>query len=62
MEGQLGEAVKLPPNMDERIGALWRSQPVGTDSLRFALAVSDDNFLPMIDPGLRRSGCSAIAP
>jgi hypothetical protein len=27
-----------------------RSQPVGTDPLGFALAVSDDNFVPMIDP------------
>lgn len=46
----LREVVKLPPNLDERIGAVWRSQPVGTDPLGFALAVSDDNFLPMIDP------------
>jgi hypothetical protein len=47
----LSEVVKLPPNMDERIRALWRSQPAGTDPLEFALAVSDDNFLPMIDSG-----------
>ena len=46
----LREAVKLPSNMDERILALWRSQPVGADPLGFALAVSDDNFVPMIDP------------
>jgi hypothetical protein len=46
----LREAVKLPSNMDDRVRALWRSQPVGTDPLAFALAVSNDNFLPMIDP------------
>jgi hypothetical protein len=46
----LRDAIKLPANMDERIRALWRSQPVGTDPLAFALAVSDDNFAPMIDP------------
>jgi hypothetical protein len=36
--------------MDQRIWALWQSQPVGTDPLSFALAVSDDNFLAMIEP------------
>jgi hypothetical protein len=46
----LRETINLPPDMDERIRALWRSQPAGTDPLRFALAVSDDNFLPMLDP------------
>jgi len=46
----LREVVKLPSNLDERILALWRSQPVGTDPLGFALAVSDDNFVPLIDP------------
>lgn len=45
----LRQTVKLPDNLDERIKALWRSQPVGTDPLGFALEVSDDNFLPMID-------------
>ena len=45
----LREATKLPSNMDERIRAIWRSQPVGTDPAAFALAVSDDNFLTMID-------------
>ena len=45
----LRQTVKLPGSMDERIRALWRSQPVGTDSLAFALAVSDDIFLPMMD-------------
>lgn len=45
----LREAVKLPSNIDERILALWRPQPAGTNPLAFALAVSDDNFAPMID-------------
>lgn len=45
----LRQAVNLPENMDERIEALWRAQPMGTDPLAFALAVSDENFLPLID-------------
>ena len=46
----LRETVKLPPDMEDRIQALWGMQPVGTDPLIFSLAVSDDNFLALIDP------------
>jgi hypothetical protein len=49
-KGTLRRIIKMPDNMDERIKAFWRSQPVGTDPLEFAVAVSDENFLPMIDP------------
>lgn len=45
----LRQVVKLPPDMDERVDKLWKSQPPGTDPLAFALAVSDENFAPMID-------------
>jgi hypothetical protein len=47
----LREAVKLPADMDDRIRALWRSQPSGTDPIQFALAVSNEYFLSMIDSG-----------
>ena len=45
----LKNTLALPPDMDERIHGLWQAQPEGSDPLRFACAVSDDNFLPMID-------------
>ena len=41
---------EMEANMDERIRGLWQAQPDGSDPLRFARAVSDANFLPMIDP------------
>jgi hypothetical protein len=46
----LRHATRLPDDMDERIRSLWRAQALGTDPVTFALAVSDDNFLQMIDP------------
>lgn len=42
-------AINLPLDMDDRIRALWRSQPLGTDPVAFASAVSDENFAPMLD-------------
>jgi hypothetical protein len=49
-KASLRNALDLPPTIDEQVRGLWRAQPEGSDPLRFALAVSDANFLPMIDP------------
>ncbi len=46
----LRTAVNLPADMDSRIEDLWRSQPKGFDPYAFTVAVSDENFLPLIDP------------
>jgi len=45
----LRRAVDLPADMDDRIRALWRSQPSGVDPMGFAIAVSDENFASMLD-------------
>jgi hypothetical protein len=45
----LRQTVKLPDDMDERIKALWRAQPAGTNPLVFTLEVSNANFVDMID-------------
>jgi hypothetical protein len=45
----LRQTVQLPVDMDDRIRSLWQRQPSGVDPLEFALAVSDENFLPMLE-------------
>jgi hypothetical protein len=42
--------VGLPGTMTQSIADLWREQSAGTDPLRFALQVSNDNFVELIDP------------
>ena len=49
-KGTLRRTVDLPADPDEKIRALWRAQPADNDSLAFAIAVSDENFVPLIDP------------
>jgi hypothetical protein len=46
----LRKGIGLPDGFDERVKALWRSQPEGVDPLAFAVAVSDANFKAMLDP------------
>lgn len=42
--------VHLPETLDARIRSMWKQQPKGADPMAFMVAVSDANFLPMIDP------------
>jgi len=42
-------AAGLPEDMDGRIRELWDRQPPGTSSIGFVLAISDENFAPIID-------------
>lgn len=43
-------AAGLSEDFDERLRKLWDAQPAGTSTIAFVLAVSDANFVPLIDP------------
>ena len=40
----------LPANFDDRLRELWSTQKAGLDPREFVMAVSDANFLPLVDP------------
>lgn len=40
----------LPPDFDARLRELWRNQTAGISPIDFVMAVSEANFLPLIDP------------
>ena len=45
----LREVVHLPDDMDQRIQKPWQSQSPGVDPRMFAVAVSNETFVPLID-------------